>query len=567
MLVLFETASGYAVFKYLHSTLKKSESDYGSFADSKNVAKHIKLVSFEPFKDIAEAMASSTNIAEGSLCPKLKKMLKKVLKEEVDDKMLVLDSKLGKSINEKFKNLNTVTNEKLNELIRCIRGNVSVCIPGLTEQHMSSMMLGVGHHVSRFKLKFSPDKIDTMVVQAIGLLDDLDKQINNYTMKMREWYGWHYPELFKIVQTNPDCYLDVIIHGGRRTSFKSVDFTPYMASEMAAQVIETAEVSMGVDVTDEDLINMQAVSESTKGLIQYREELTNYVQDRMRILAPNVDVLVGHMIGARLLAHAGSLVNLAKYPSSTVQLIGAEKALFMALKTKKRTPKYGLLFQAQLVKDVPQKKMGTMARMLAAKVSLGARVDALADKTSPEFGAEMKVKLERSKTCLKNNIPFRPKGFNAKPKHLPMRGDEQLYKMGGDSTGFAVKRKAESPEPEEPQSKKVKTEELSSSAEPMETPGKKKKKKKDRTESSSSQVEEVPQVEEASEKTEKKKKKKNKDESLMETSQVEEPQEGEEKKKKKKKRTNEESPADESVLGDPTPEKKKKKKKKSQSEE
>ena len=68
-------------------------------------------------------------------------------------------------------------------------------VEGLEEPQLNAMALGLGHSLSRYKLKFSPDKVDTMIVQAIGLLDDLDKEINTYAMRVKEWYGWHFPEV------------------------------------------------------------------------------------------------------------------------------------------------------------------------------------------------------------------------------------------------------------------------------------------------------------------------------------------------------------------------------------
>jgi nucleolar protein 58 len=101
----------------------------------------------------------------------------------------------------------------------------------------------------------------------------------------------------------------------------------------------------------------------------------------MQALAPNLSALVGELVGARLICHAGSVVSLAKCPASTVQILGAEKALFKAIKTKHATPKYGILFQAQLVTAAPPKFKGKISRALAAKCALCVRMDALG--TSP----------------------------------------------------------------------------------------------------------------------------------------------------------------------------------------
>eukprot|EP00173_Palmaria_palmata_P003479 Plantae.Rhodophyta-Palmaria_palmata.ctg3654.p1 GENE.Plantae.Rhodophyta-Palmaria_palmata.ctg3654~~Plantae.Rhodophyta-Palmaria_palmata.ctg3654.p1 ORF type:complete len:285 (+),score=93.61 Plantae.Rhodophyta-Palmaria_palmata.ctg3654:476-1330(+) len=114
--------------------------------------------------------------------------------------------------------------------------------------------------------------------------------------------------------------------------------------------------------------------------------LYEYLRNRMTAIAPNLTVMVGELVGARLIAHAGSLLNLAKYPASTVQILGAEKALFRALKTKHATPKYGLLYHASLVGSAAPKHKGKISRSLASKCSLAIRVDALGDNNE---GAEV----------------------------------------------------------------------------------------------------------------------------------------------------------------------------------
>merc|ERR1712029_275725 len=148
--------------------------------------------------------------------------------------------------------------------------------------------------------------------------------------------------------------------------------------------------------TEEDLLNIQSLCEQVLELTEYRAQLYEYLKNRMTAIAPNLTVLVGELVGARLISHAGSLMNLAKHPASTVQILGAEKALFKALKTKHDTPKYGLIYHAQLVGQASSKLKGKVSRMLAAKASLACRVDALGEdaETSAELGMEQRMKIE-----------------------------------------------------------------------------------------------------------------------------------------------------------------------------
>merc|ERR1711907_624247 len=151
---------------------------------------------------------------------------------------------------------------------------------------------------------------------------------------------------------------------------------------------------MGTEISQEDLDNINSLCNQTIKLTEYRTELFDYLKNRMAAIAPNLTVLVGELVGARLISHAGSLMNLAKHPASTVQILGAEKALFRALKTKKDTPKYGLIYHASVIGQAAPKHKGKISRVLAAKCALSIRVDALGDTSEATIGLEDRVKVE-----------------------------------------------------------------------------------------------------------------------------------------------------------------------------
>merc|ERR1719392_379601 len=115
--------------------------------------------------------------------------------------------------------------------MRGIRLHLVELIEGLEEQEMTSMSLGLAHTLSRFKLKFSPDKVDVMIMQAVGLLDDLDKELNNFAMRLREWYGWHFPEMGKIITDNL-AYAKTIKKMTYRTNCASTDFSDILPEEI-----------------------------------------------------------------------------------------------------------------------------------------------------------------------------------------------------------------------------------------------------------------------------------------------------------------------------------------------
>ncbi|CAF0777660.1 unnamed protein product [Brachionus calyciflorus] len=401
MLVLFETAAGYAVFKLLNEKkLQETENLYLDFQTPEKANKLLQLQHFQKFDDTTIALAAITGSIEGKIPKTLKKILKKISEDE-QETLLVADAKLGSSIKEKF-NINCVSNNNVQDLMRLIRGQMESLIK-VPEKEIAAMRIGLAHSLSRYKLKFSPDKVDTMIVQAISLLDDLDKELNNYIMRCKEWYGWHFPELAKIIQDNI-AYCKTIKKVGYKTNAATTELNDILPEDVEQKVKEAAEVSMGTEISEEDLSNITNLCDQVLEISDYRNQLYEYLKNRMMAVAPNLTALVGELVGARLIAHAGSLLNLAKHPSSTVQILGAEKALFRAMKTKHDTPKYGLIYHASLVGQSGAKYKGKVSRMLAAKAALAIRVDALGEDNNSNMGIEQRAVLEKRLQQLEQGI-------------------------------------------------------------------------------------------------------------------------------------------------------------------
>merc|ERR1712202_105245 len=162
----------------------------------------------------------------------------------------------------------------------------------------------------------------------------------------------------------------------------------------AQAVIDASKSSMGMDISPIDLLNIDMFASRVIGLNDYRKELSAYLQNKMSLVAPNLATLIGDTVGARLISHAGSLTNLAKAPASTVQILGAEKALFRALKTKGNTPKYGLIFHSSFIGRAGAKNKGRISRYLANKCSIASRIDAFSDESTSVFGSKLKEQVE-----------------------------------------------------------------------------------------------------------------------------------------------------------------------------
>ncbi|XP_013102076.1 nucleolar protein 58 [Stomoxys calcitrans] len=502
MFVLYETPAGYAIFKLMdEKKVQEVDNLYLEFQTPEKANKLLKLKHFEKFNDTTEALAAATAAVEGKVSKPLKKTLKKLLNDEVQESLLVADAKLGNAIKEKF-SVQCVYNTGVQELMRCIRQQADSLLGGLPKKEMTAMALGLAHSLSRYKLKFSPDKIDTMIVQAQCLLDDLDKELNNYMMRAREWYGWHFPELGKIITDNI-AFVKTIKLVGTRENMATSDLSDILPEDVEEKVKEAAEISMGTEISEEDIMNIQCLCDEILSINDYRSHLYDYLKTRMMAMAPNLTVLVGETVGARLIAHAGSLINLAKHPSSTVQILGAEKALFRALKTKKDTPKYGLIFHAQLVGQASLKNKGKMSRSLAAKASLATRVDAFGEEASFELGATHKVKLEaRLRLLEEGNLRKLSGTGKAKAKFEKYQSKSEVftYEPEADSTLPAKKRKhsesaAEASTPVKSAKFEDEEEDVEAAEEAIEEPKSEKKKKKKKNKNKDQEAPEPTEVE------------------------------------------------------------------------
>merc|ERR1719193_2908481 len=167
-----------------------------------------------------------------------------------------------------------------------------------------------------------------------------------------------------------------------------------MDAAKAQSILEASRSSMGMDISPIDLINIERFSNRVVSLAAYRLELQEYLRSKMSQVAPNLAALIGDVVGARLISHAGSLTNLAKYPASTVQILGAEKALFRALKTRGNTPKYGLIFHSTFIGRAAAKNKGRISRYLANKCTIASRIDCFSEVQTSVYGDKLRDQVE-----------------------------------------------------------------------------------------------------------------------------------------------------------------------------
>ncbi|XP_062169518.1 nucleolar protein 56-like [Alnus glutinosa] len=401
--LLYESASGYALFLAhgLDEIGQNTEAVRNSVSDLNRFGKVVQLTAFHPFESALDALNQCNAVSEGLMTDELRSFLELNLPKVKEVKkpkfrLGIADTKIGSHIHEVTK-IPCESGEFILELLRGVRLHFDRFLKDLKPGDLEKAQLGLGHSYSRAKVKFNVNRVDNMVIQAIFLLDTLDKDINSFSMRVREWYSWHFPELVKIVNDNY-LYAKVskYIEDKSKLSDDSIPgLTDVLGDEdKAKEIVDAAKASMGQDLSPIDLINVQQFAQRVMDLSEYRRKLYDYLVTKMNDIAPNLASLIGEVVGARLISHAGSLTNLAKCPSSTLQILGAEKALFRALKTKGNTPKYGLIFHSSFIGRASAKNKGRMARYLANKCSIASRIDCFSENGSTVFGEKLREQVE-----------------------------------------------------------------------------------------------------------------------------------------------------------------------------
>ncbi|KAJ3683807.1 hypothetical protein LUZ60_014034 [Juncus effusus] len=490
----FESSSGYAAFQAygIDEIGQNVEAVRNSVLDLNRFGKVVKLIAFSPFGSAVDALNQINAVSEGIMTDELRNFLELNLPKVKEGKkpkysLGVAEPKLGSQISEVTK-IPCQCNEFVLELLRGVRLHFDKFIKDLKPTDLEKAQLGLAHSYSRAKVKFNVNRVDNMVIQAIFLLDTLDKDINTFSMRVREWYSWHFPELVKIVNDN---YLYAkLAKFVENKSELSESNIPELADivgdeDKAKEIVEAAKASMGQDLSPVDLINVQQFAKRVMDLSEYRKKLHEYLVTKMNDIAPNLASLIGEVVGARLISHAGSLSNLAKCPASTVQILGAEKALFRALKTKGNTPKYGLIFHSSFIGRASARNKGRMARYLANKCSIASRIDCFSEMNTTVFGEKLREQVEE-------RLDFYDKGVAPRKNVDVMKSAMENLTPNEDGEGKKSSKKKKKPESEEmdidePQTekkkkKKQKLEDEAVNGEEQNGTAKKKKSKKDKDE-------------------------------------------------------------------------------------
>jgi len=334
-----------------------------------------------------------------------------------------------------------------------------------------------------------------MIIQAICLLDQLDKDVNTLSMRIREWYSWHFPELNKIVKEN-ELFVRVAHFILNRQNFdesKIPQIEQILSDpELALQIYQASKTSTGYDISEFDIQSIERFATRVVGLVEYRANLSEYLIKKMNDIAPNTSSLMGEIVGARLINKAGSLITLAKYPASTIQILGAEKALFRALKARKgNTPKYGLIFNSSFIGRAKTKDKGRISRYLANKCAIASRIDAFYDYSTHAFGkvlneqVEERLKYYDSGVAPDKNEDIMKKAIELSKDDMPedyRKEKEEEERLGQgidkDEEMVVTKKKKKSKKRKQVEEEEVQIKEEVEEVQVMEEEPKKKKKRK-----------------------------------------------------------------------------------------
>jgi nucleolar protein 56 len=305
------------------------------------------------------------------------------------------------------------------------------------EQDLALWNRNVSMELAKMRIKGASEKRDLIVGQAIQTLDDLDRTVNLFMSRLREWYGIYFPEMDRLIEKH-ETYSRLVLKLGFRENYTfDTVVAEGLPKERSELVAKTAQSSMGADVSETDLQQIQCLSRDVLNLYELRKNMESYVDRTMEELAPNVRAVAGALLGARLIAMAGGLQNLAVRPASTIQVLGAEKALFRSLKTGAKPPKHGLIFQHTILHDAKRWQRGKIARVIAGKLSIAARADAfdgdfIGDRLKNEINRRVEEISEKYKDA---PPPKEPKPREERRDREPRFNRDRRDRFGGDGGG------------------------------------------------------------------------------------------------------------------------------------
>jgi len=332
------------------------------------------------YPDEAVAVSNLLAISEGKSTDLIRSVVSDIVRLGTTE-VFVEDQMLARALTQ-FENI--VVKVADDGVIKWFRENLGEYLRQLSivrsQEEISSFRYAVAIRLSKAKLSAASGEKDLLAKNAIDAIDEVDKAINVLVMRAREWYSIHHPTLSELVQDQDQFAQILMFCSGKTSMTKECLERAGVQEDIRDQVLKAVAGDIGADMREIDLGIIQSLARTIDGLHNTRREIESYVTTVMQKIAPNMTALAGPLIGARLISLAGSLKELARKPSSTIQVYGAEKALFRSLKTGADPPKHGIIYRVAEVNGAPYWQRGKIARALAGKLSIAARIDAYAER-------------------------------------------------------------------------------------------------------------------------------------------------------------------------------------------
>ncbi|CAL5978372.1 Nucleolar_protein NOP5 [Hexamita inflata] len=396
MYFLYESSTGLSLFKVGSDNTDLKLINTYNFANNEEALQHQDLIKTKTLDLLVQDLKKPKIKVS---CSNVAKFIKKqydISAKELDDPKEILEL-----INKQFFNTN--------------------------QQEIVQNQLSLSHKMSRYQLKINSESVDQLIVESVTLLLKSDEEINSFNAKLMEWVVWSFPEVVKAFQLTDFVRINSII-GGNKRNVSNIELERYFDDDQINFIKQIALTSCGTDISDEDTQRIKALSNQILELQKIQYQLKNYIETRMQCIAPNLSDLVGPMVAAKLLSRAKSLRNLAKAPASTIQILGAEMTLFNSQRDGEDNPKYGFLYQAELIQEVEKEMRGKVARQVACQAAIRIRQDVFGSKDEQDQNrqnAKKLIKLQQYKEKqlekqLKETIPQKTQQVVQEQKEIDM---------------------------------------------------------------------------------------------------------------------------------------------------
>lgn len=356
-----------------------------------------------------EVVSNLIKIEENEILDEELELINGIKLDSFEEDRIIIETTKRKSQYKELENYGNIEVKTPNKGGEYLRSNIDKIFEEIGFSKGQDEIIQIYEKLAIHKIKKSSQEEDKLLIQAINSVDDIDESISKLVERIRDWYTIYFPEMDTI--SNNETYIKLIAESENREDILE-NFNEHFAEEI--------EESTGADIEEDDLLMLKSFAESIYSLQKSRRELETYIDSKMEAIAPNLRDLLGSTLGAKLIAHIGSIKRLATYPASVIQIMGAEKAIFRHLKTGERPPKHGLIFQHPSVRGAKWWNRGKIARNLALKITLAVRKDVFSGEYDPSIAEDYLKKVEQ----IEKENPFPKKTSQKRAKERKAEKDK-----------------------------------------------------------------------------------------------------------------------------------------------